>query len=127
VAAAEEAAVRSGIRCTCAAAHRRLVEVARPSGTDWALGLEARSRALVSEGEVAEHLYREAIDRLGRTRSRVDLARAVSSWQPARRSAGAASRPATASNPEIGTRLFLSPRTVQYHLHKVFTKLGIST
>jgi hypothetical protein len=45
------------------------------SGTDWALGVEARSHALLSEGEDAEHLYRESIARLGRTRLRTDLAR----------------------------------------------------
>ena len=59
-----------------AGALRRLSGIARASGTDWALGIEARSRALVSDGEDAENRYREAIDRLGRTRLRVDLARA---------------------------------------------------
>ena len=54
----------------------RLAEMTRASGTDWALGMEARSRALLSEGDAAERLYREAIDRLGRTRVRVELARA---------------------------------------------------
>ena len=55
---------------------RRLAEMTSASGTDWALGVEARSRALMSEGEAAERLYREAIERLGRTRVRVELARA---------------------------------------------------
>src|SRR5207247_8961880 len=49
---------------------------ARASGSDWGLGVEARSRALLSDGDAAERLYREAIERLGRTRLRVDLARA---------------------------------------------------
>ena len=51
-------------------------ETTRASGTDWALGIEARSRALLSDGDAAERLYREAIERLGRTRVRVELARA---------------------------------------------------
>ena len=71
-----EAAVRSGVPERAAGALQRLCGIARACGTDWALGAEARSRALVSDGEAAEHLYREAIDRFGRTRLRVDLARA---------------------------------------------------
>jgi DNA-binding CsgD family transcriptional regulator len=59
-----------------AGALRRLSGIARACGTDWALGLEARSRALVSDGEAAESLYREAVERLGRTRLRVELGRA---------------------------------------------------
>ena len=54
----------------------RLAEITRAGGTDWALGIEARSRALLSEGDAAERLYREAIERLGRTRLRPELARA---------------------------------------------------
>jgi DNA-binding CsgD family transcriptional regulator len=71
-----EAAVRSGVPGRAAGALQRLSGIAAACGTDWALGAEARSRALVSDGEDAESLYREAIDRLGRTRLRVDLARA---------------------------------------------------
>jgi DNA-binding CsgD family transcriptional regulator len=71
-----EAAVRSAVPGLAAGAVQRLSGIARACGTDWALGAEARSRALVSDGEDAENLYREAIDRLGRTRLRVDLARA---------------------------------------------------
>ena len=176
---------RSGERELAAGALERLREATTLSGTDWALGIEARSRALLASGEEAERLYREAIERLGRTRVRVELARAhllygewlrrerrrrrrprrscaprtscsrrwaprrsptaprASCWPPARRPASAASRRATSSprrrrrspgsratglsNPEIGARLFISPRTVQYHLHKVFAKLDISS
>ncbi len=71
-----EAAVRSGVPGRAAGALQRLSGTARFCGTDWALGAEARSRALVSDGADAESLYREAIDRFGRTRLRVDLARA---------------------------------------------------
>jgi DNA-binding CsgD family transcriptional regulator len=71
-----EAAVRSGVPERAASALQRLSGIAAACGTDWALGAEARSRALVSDGEDAESLYREAIDRFGRTRLRVDLARA---------------------------------------------------
>jgi ATP/maltotriose-dependent transcriptional regulator MalT len=52
------------------------METTRASGTDRALGIEARSRALLSSGDTADGLYREAIERTGRTRVRVDLARA---------------------------------------------------
>jgi DNA-binding CsgD family transcriptional regulator len=71
-----EAAVRSAVPERAADAVQRLSGIARACGTDWALGAEARSRALVSDGAAAEHLYREAIDCFGRTRLRVDLARA---------------------------------------------------
>ena len=71
-----EAAVRSGQPEPAAVALRQLSESTRASGTDWAVGIEARARALLSEGEVAEGLYREAIDRLRRTRVRTELARA---------------------------------------------------
>ena len=179
-----EAAARSGRADGADDALKRLAESARASGTDWALGIEARSRALLSDGEAAEHLYREAIQRLGRTRIRFELARAhllYGEWlrregrridareqlrrahemlsdmgaeafaERARRelaATGETVRKRTAdtrgqltaqetqiavlareghSNPEIGAQLFISPRTVEYHLHKVFTKLEISS
>jgi DNA-binding CsgD family transcriptional regulator len=71
-----EAAVRCGEHQVAACALERMVGTTRDSGTDWALGIEARSRALLSDGETAESLYREAIERLARTRVRVQLARA---------------------------------------------------
>jgi DNA-binding CsgD family transcriptional regulator/tetratricopeptide (TPR) repeat protein len=180
-----EAAARSGQRERAAEALRGLTETTRASGTDWALGIEARTGALLAEGDVADALYREAIERLGRTRARVQLARAhllYGEWleHEGRRSeareqlrtahemltaagleafaeraaggllvAGGAARSDVVqstpsalttqeaqiarlardglSNPEIGARLFISPRTVEYHLHKVFTKLAISS
>ena len=71
-----EAAVHSAVPERAAGAVQRLSGIARACGTDWAVGAEARSRALVSDGAAAENLYREAIDRFGRARLRVDLARA---------------------------------------------------
>ena len=179
-----EAAVRSGDPERAAGPLRRLQEISRAAGTDWALGVEARSRALLSDGETAERLYREAIERLGRTRIRVALARAhllYGEWlrrqdrridareqlriahqlyssmgmegfaERARRelsATGETVRKRTVetpdeltmqeaqiarlasdglSNPEIGARLFISPRTVEWHLRKVYTKLGVSS
>jgi DNA-binding CsgD family transcriptional regulator len=179
-----EAAARSGQRELAAGALERLTEIAQASGTDWALGVEARSRALVSDGDAAERFYRQAIERLGRTHLRGELARAhllFGEWlrRAGRRAdareqlhaayallagIGAAAfaerarqeliatgetvrRPASqtrdtltpqeaqiarlaangSTNSEIGTRLFISPRTVEYHLRKVFTKLEISS
>jgi DNA-binding CsgD family transcriptional regulator/tetratricopeptide (TPR) repeat protein len=71
-----EAAARAGERPIAERALERLTLTTRPSGSDWALGVEARSRALLSDGDAAERLYREAIERLRRTRVRVHLARA---------------------------------------------------
>jgi DNA-binding CsgD family transcriptional regulator len=71
-----EAATRCGEANLAAAGLRRLSELTRTSGTDWALGVEARSRALLGNGEAAESLYRQAIEALERTRVRVELARA---------------------------------------------------
>jgi DNA-binding CsgD family transcriptional regulator len=178
-----EAAVRCGRADIAADAVSRLAEVTSASGTDWAGGVEARCRALVTEGPATEGLYRESIERLGRTRLRPDLARAhllYGEWlrRERRRSeartelrrahdlfedmgmegfaqrayreleaTGEIARKRTAatkpqlltaqesqiarmardghSNPEIGSRLFISTRTVEYHLQKVFTKLDI--
>jgi DNA-binding CsgD family transcriptional regulator len=180
-----EAAARSGEVQTAADTVSRLVEVTTASGTDWALGIEARSRALIAEGADAECLYREAVEWLGRTRIRTELARAhllYGEWlrrerrrvdarselrialdlfdamgmegfaERARRelaATGESPRKSTAAptgprltpqeaqvarlaaegltNPDIGGRLFISAKTVQYHLSKVFTKLGISS
>ncbi len=71
-----EAASRTGDVALVRAALEWLSERTRVTPTEWALGIEARVRALLSEGDVAESLYRESIERLGRTRVRVELARA---------------------------------------------------
>jgi DNA-binding CsgD family transcriptional regulator len=70
-----EAAARSGERELAQLALDRLTETTSPAGTHWALGIEVRSRALLSDGEAADALYREAIERLSRTSIRVQLAR----------------------------------------------------
>ena len=75
-----EAAARSGQRERAAAAADRLSEIAAASGSNWACGAAARSRALLSAGRAADDLYREALDRLGRTRVAVHLARARLSY-----------------------------------------------
>jgi DNA-binding CsgD family transcriptional regulator len=179
-----EAAVRHGRPDVAADALDRLTERAKASGSDWALGLEARCRALLSEGPDAESLYREAIERLSRTKLRAERARAhllYGEWlrresrrvdaraeltaahdmlrsmgvegfaERARRellATGATARKRTTetrndltaqetqiarlardglSNSEIGAQLFISARTVEWHLRKIFGKLGISS
>jgi DNA-binding CsgD family transcriptional regulator len=179
-----EAAARSGLPEQAAGALERLSEGTRASGSNWALGIQAYTRALLSDGESAELLYREAIDRLGRTRVRVTLARArllYGEWlrrqqrrtdarhqlrtahqmftamgaegfaertrreleatgETARKRSVATTSRLTAqetqiaelarealTNAEIGAQLFISPRTVEYHLSHVFTKLGINS
>jgi DNA-binding CsgD family transcriptional regulator len=71
-----EAAVRAGTPELATEAHRRLLARTQASGTDWGLGIAVRSRALLAGDAAAESLYREAIERLGRTRLRAELARA---------------------------------------------------
>jgi DNA-binding CsgD family transcriptional regulator/tetratricopeptide (TPR) repeat protein len=179
-----EAAARGGDAELARHALKRLAKATRPCGTDWALGIEARCRALLSAGAAAEELYREAIDRLSRTRLRPQLARAhllYGEWlrregrrldareqlrtaydllaaigmeafaERARRglvATGGKRRKSSVetcdqltpqeeqiarlaraglSNSEISAQLFLSTRTVEWHLGKIFTKLGISS
>ena len=179
-----EAGVRCGDTDAASAALDRLSERTQASGADWALGIEAGSRALLSDGQDAEPLYREAVERLARTRGVVHLARArllYGEWlrrenrrvdareqlraaremfsdigaegfaERARHellATGETARKRTddarvvltpqeahiarlardgLSNPEIGAQLFISPRTVQYHLRKVFQKLDITS
>jgi DNA-binding CsgD family transcriptional regulator len=179
-----EAAVRSGHPERAAVPLEHLGEFARATGTDWALGIEARCRALLTDGSAAEAAYREALDRLERTRVRVAVARArllFGEWlrregrridareqlrsanemfveigmdafaERARKelvATGETARKRTVetlgdltpqeaqiarlaadrrTNPEIGALLFLSPRTVEWHLRKVFSKLGVSS
>jgi DNA-binding CsgD family transcriptional regulator len=179
-----ESGVRSGAADAGSAALDRLIARTQASGTDWALGVEAQSRALLSDGPDAEALYREAVERLGRSRGVVHLARArllygewlrrenrrVDAREQLRAAYDEFSRigaegfaerargellatgetapkrtvetrdlltPQEAqiarmaserqTNPEIGAKLFISPRTVEYHLRKVFTKLEISS
>ena len=180
-----EAAVRSGTRAAATDAYRRLAEMATATASDWALGVEARSRALLADGGEAEEFYEDSIEHLGRTRMRAELARAhllYGEWLRRQRRAGDAreqlrtalgmleamgmegfserarrelwatgetrtrQRSVTRhsaltvqeaqvaklareglSNPEIGVRLYISSRTVEYHLSKVFIKLNITS
>jgi DNA-binding CsgD family transcriptional regulator len=179
-----EAAARTGEPDLAREALEQLSERTQLSDTDWALGVEARSRALLAKGGRAEDLYCEATERLGRCRITVHLARThliYGEWLRRENRRTDARKPLRAahemfasmgaeafaeraarellatgdkarkrtpdtrgqltaqetqiaelareghSNPEIGAQLFISPRTVEYHLHKVFTKLDISS
>jgi len=179
-----EAGVRSGAHDMAAGALQQLEERTCAAGSNWALGILARSSALLSEGQAADALYREAIERLGRSRIVVNLARAhllygewlrrenrrmdareqlrvayevlsrigavafaerargelLATGETVRKRSVTMRDVLTAqetqvarlaaeghTNTEIGSQLFISPRTAEYHLHKVFTKLGISS
>jgi DNA-binding CsgD family transcriptional regulator len=179
-----EAASRTGDAALLRTALDWLTERAHVTPTEWARGIEARVRALSSDGAAAEALYGEALERLGRTRLRIELARThllygewlrreqrrveareqlhtaddMLSMMGVEAFADRARRELLATgetvrkrqvetrgdltaqevqiarlardgltNPEIGAQLFISPRTVQYHLRKVFLKLGISS
>jgi DNA-binding CsgD family transcriptional regulator len=179
-----EAAARVGDTELARDALERLAETTQPASTDFALGIEARSRALLTNGDNADLLYREAIERLARTQLRPELARAhlvygewlrrqgrrvdareqlhtaydlftaigmeafaeragrelVATGEQVRKRSPETREELTAqeeqiarlardglSNPEIGGQLFLSARTVEWHLRKVFTKLDISS
>jgi ATP/maltotriose-dependent transcriptional regulator MalT len=179
-----EAGVRTGERELASDAVEQLTAIARITPTAWALGIEARSRALLSDGAGAEDLYLRAISHLEQSEARIELARAhllYGEWlrRDGRRTdargelrtaydeftvrgfeafahralaelqvTGEKVRKRTIetrddltaqewqiaglaceglSNPEIGARLFLSPRTIEWHLRKVFFKLGISS
>jgi DNA-binding CsgD family transcriptional regulator len=179
-----EAAARAGAPERAAQALARLEEMTRASDTDWGAGVRARSQALLSTGDTAETLYREAIERFSRTRIRPQLARAhlvYGEWlrrenrrvdarrellrafemftdmgmeafsERARRELAATGEKVRRhaverlhdltnqeaqiaglareglTNQEIGFQLYLSARTVEWHLRKVFTKLGITS
>jgi DNA-binding CsgD family transcriptional regulator len=178
-----EAAVRSGEDRTAAAALEQLAAMTRASGTEWALGIEASRRALLCPPAAAEELHREAVERLGHTLVRVELARAqllygewlrregrrgearaqlrtahdaltemgvqafadrarrelVATGETVRKRTVETSKELTSqeaqiaklvaeglTNPEVGAALYISPRTVEWHLRNIFAKVGVA-
>jgi DNA-binding CsgD family transcriptional regulator len=184
LAEAVEAGVRSGHADLATRAFEQLSAMTRASGTNFALGIEAAKGALLRDDSTAEGLYQEAIERLRRTRIRVELARTqllYGEWlrrqgrrvdarsqlrtayealtaMGAQAFADRAERELAATgetvrkrsvetrsqltaqeahiarlvagghtNPEIAAALYISSRTVEWHLRKVFTKLGVTS
>jgi len=178
-----EAGARSGNSHVAASAFEQLSAMTRASGTELALGIEAARGALLRNDHSAEQLYLEALDRLGHTRIRIELARAqllygewlrregrrvdararlrtayealaamgaeafadrarhelAATGETVRKRAAETRGELTAqeahiarlaaaghTSPEIAAALYLSPRTVDWHLRKIFTKLGVS-
>jgi DNA-binding CsgD family transcriptional regulator len=179
-----EAAARAGQPGRAVEAMRQLAQATTAAGTDWALGIRSRSQALLSDGDLADELYRAAIKHLGQSSAGLDLGRAhllygewlrresrrvdareqlrrgneilgamgadgfaerarrelLATGETARKRTVQTDRDLTAqeleiavrarggmTNTEIGAELFVSPRTVEWHLRKVFVKLGITS
>jgi DNA-binding CsgD family transcriptional regulator len=177
-----EAAARTGDPDLARTALDRLTQMTQPAGTSFALGIQARSRALLSDGTIAEGFYRQAIEQLGRTQLRPELARGrllygewlrregrrvdardqlrtayemfiaigmeafaerarrelLATGETVRKRSVEAQNQLTPqelqiarlasdghTNPEIGAQLFLSQRTVEWHLRKIFSKLEV--
>ena len=179
-----EAAVYARDLPAATAAVERLSEMTQASGTEWALGLEASRRALLADGGAAAALHQEAVERLGATTMRLELARAqllygeflrrgarridaraqlraaheafsrmgadaftaragrelLATGETARKRTVATTEQLTPqeaaiadlaaagqTNAEIGAALYISARTVEWHLRKVYAKLHVTT
>lgn len=121
-----EASARSQNAAAARAALDRLADAAAAGETDWVRGVEARSRALLNEDDVAERCYQEAIERIQSTELRSELAQAQVAYDSfaALEMGSFAER---AHRELVATGEKARRRTVEWHLRKVFSKLGISS